>query len=161
MVQMTAMGGCFVNGPDRSTRELCFTTTRTGSGLPGQSVKTEVRVRHQRIRSSWWEIAHYKQRHQRSKLSTRGWVLQERLLPVSILHFTSAELAWECTTELNCECKLTPEPFSDSTYLGYLLSSQIQFPVLKDTDFLYKWYRVVEEFTTRRLTYDNQIANPK
>lgn len=75
-------------------------------------------------------------------------------MPVRLLHFTSAELAWECTTELNCECKCISEPVSDNTFVGNLVSPQLRLQMPQDGDFLSSWYRVVEELTTRRLTYD-------
>jgi hypothetical protein len=105
-------GGCFV-GKDRTCRELEFKLPKTK-----QSPDSYVRVRQQRIRGSWDEVAHYKRLHPRSRLGTRAWVLQERLMPVSILHFTSAELAWERAIELRCECKVTPEPASINTFTG-------------------------------------------
>ena len=40
----------------------------------------------------------------RSKLSTRGWVLQERLLSPRTLHFSKYEMAWECQSVIGCEC---------------------------------------------------------
>jgi hypothetical protein len=40
----------------------------------------------------------------RSKLSTRGWVFQERLLSPRTVHFSEHEMAWECRSLCNCEC---------------------------------------------------------
>jgi hypothetical protein len=37
-------------------------------------------------------------------LLTRAWVFQERLLSPRVLHFTSAELVWECNETVFCEC---------------------------------------------------------
>ena len=42
----------------------------------------------------------------RKGLYSRGWTLQERLLPPRILHFTPTEIAWECSREVSCECRL-------------------------------------------------------
>ncbi|KAK4118141.1 HET-domain-containing protein, partial [Parathielavia appendiculata] len=39
-----------------------------------------------------------------SRLSTRGWVFQERALAPRTLHFGSAEVGWECRSLINCEC---------------------------------------------------------
>ncbi|CAN9244489.1 unnamed protein product [Alternaria alternata] len=38
-------------------------------------------------------------------LSSRAWVLQERLLSPRVLHFTSNELFFECVKEARCECR--------------------------------------------------------
>ena len=42
-----------------------------------------------------------------SKLSTRGWVFQERLLSRRTLHYTPYELVFECDEGFRCECTLT------------------------------------------------------
>ncbi|KAF5540851.1 het domain-containing protein [Fusarium mexicanum] len=42
-----------------------------------------------------------------SKLSTRGWVFQERLLSPRTLHFSENEMAWECRSVCECECSAT------------------------------------------------------
>lgn len=34
----------------------------------------------------------------------RAWCFQERLLATRIVHFTAAELIWECKTKIDCEC---------------------------------------------------------
>ncbi|KAK0649273.1 heterokaryon incompatibility protein-domain-containing protein, partial [Cercophora newfieldiana] len=42
-----------------------------------------------------------------SKLSTRGWVFQERVLAPRTLHFSRSETAWECPSLCTCECSAT------------------------------------------------------
>ncbi|KAL0951947.1 hypothetical protein HGRIS_008598 [Hohenbuehelia grisea] len=37
-------------------------------------------------------------------LTLRGWTLQEAILPRRIIHYTGAELAWECAERHFCEC---------------------------------------------------------
>ncbi|KAK0740081.1 heterokaryon incompatibility protein-domain-containing protein [Schizothecium vesticola] len=39
-----------------------------------------------------------------SVLNTRGWTLQEALLPRRTLHFVGEEMVWECETRHFCEC---------------------------------------------------------
>lgn len=41
-----------------------------------------------------------------SGLHSRGWTMQERLLSKRMLHLTPFEMAWECTKEVSCECRL-------------------------------------------------------
>lgn len=36
----------------------------------------------------------------------RAWCFQERMLATRIIHFTAAELIWECKTKTDCECGL-------------------------------------------------------
>ncbi|KAH7176240.1 heterokaryon incompatibility protein-domain-containing protein [Dactylonectria macrodidyma] len=43
----------------------------------------------------------------RSRLSSRGWVFQERLLSPRTLHFSRNEIAWECRSVCECECSAT------------------------------------------------------
>jgi len=37
-------------------------------------------------------------------LEQRGWTVQEAILPTRIVHFTGAEMAWECNERWFCEC---------------------------------------------------------
>ncbi|KAF5261891.1 hypothetical protein FOXYS1_7390 [Fusarium oxysporum] len=37
-------------------------------------------------------------------LETRGWTLQEFLLPPRVLHFGEFDIAWRCKTRITCEC---------------------------------------------------------
>jgi hypothetical protein len=39
-----------------------------------------------------------------SPLATRGWTLQEAILPRRTVHYTGKELAWECDSQHFCEC---------------------------------------------------------
>lgn len=43
----------------------------------------------------------------RSKLASRGWVFQERILSPRTLHFSTNEMAWECRSVCECECSAT------------------------------------------------------
>ena len=36
--------------------------------------------------------------------ASRGWCLQERILSTRILHYTKAEMIWECRDSMDCEC---------------------------------------------------------
>ena len=38
-------------------------------------------------------------------LARRGWTLQERFLATRIIHFSAAEVVWECSERVRCECK--------------------------------------------------------
>lgn len=44
-----------------------------------------------------------------SKLSTRGWAFQERLLSPRTLHFGPSEMGWECRALCTCECSAENE----------------------------------------------------
>ncbi|TRX91218.1 hypothetical protein FHL15_007823 [Xylaria flabelliformis] len=59
-------------------------------------------------------------------LMSRAWTLQERLLSGRILHITAAELIWECTTTLCCECGTISR---ESTYLSGNPSPKIAYDI--------------------------------
>ncbi len=40
----------------------------------------------------------------RTSLMRRGWTLQDAFLPRRIIHYTGAELVWECNARQTCEC---------------------------------------------------------
>lgn len=50
-------GGRFVGGMDRSARGLSF-DTHAETGLAGKSRESSVRIRQQRVRGNWFEVAH-------------------------------------------------------------------------------------------------------
>lgn len=49
-------------------------------------------------------------------LTTRAWVLQERMLSPRILHFRAYELAWACDTHIKCECSTAPRRADQRTF---------------------------------------------
>ncbi|KAI0554272.1 HET-domain-containing protein [Xylaria curta] len=59
-------------------------------------------------------------------LMSRAWTLQERLLSGRILHITAAELIWECTTTLCCECGTISR---ESNYLSGNPSPKIAYDI--------------------------------
>lgn len=97
-----------------------------------------------------------------SKLSTRAWAFQERVLSPRTLHFGPTEMAWECRALCSCECSATNERTALVTGLlkiskalqPYLHSqqesSQHVFRRLDDA-----WQRdIVEEYTRLHLTVE-------
>ncbi|KAK3314835.1 heterokaryon incompatibility protein-domain-containing protein [Apodospora peruviana] len=64
-----------------------------------------------------------------SGLHSRGWTLQERLLSRRMLHFTSSELAWECTKEVACECR--PQGTVPGQYLVFRRAFVNPLPVAR------------------------------
>jgi hypothetical protein len=95
-------GGLFVHGEGRSAPVSVSCRELDGA-------QTQVYVRPQGIRRVANEVSHTYRNRGRSKLSTRGWTLQERLLSRRTLHYTETEMAWECSSCLRCECTLTAE----------------------------------------------------
>jgi hypothetical protein len=75
-----------------------------------------------------------------TKLSTRGWVLQERLLSRRTLHFGAYELGWECRKCIKCEC--TANAFR----------SRRGTPLLKLNFHKCDWPTLIREYTWMDLT---------
>jgi hypothetical protein len=75
-----------------------------------------------------------------SKLSTRGWVFQERALSPRTLHFGEFEIGWECFSIISCECSATSQRYRRSASL--LKQARIKMP----------WADVVTEYTRMGLT---------
>jgi hypothetical protein len=83
---------------------------------------------------------------QKFPLSSRGWVLQERLLARRVVHFSADEMVWECRTRADCECggidkKSTKHEHYMAQKTGVRAEQRIE-----------RWYHMVQEFTARNLT---------
>lgn len=99
-----------------------------------------------------------------SQLKQRGWVLQEHLLSRRTVLFTNAELVWECRDRHVCSCGHTVQ----ATYardICQTLAAQpavpthvagcgtLATPADPDRIMLRTWHRIVQDFTSRELTY--------
>ena len=85
-----------------------------------------------------------------SVLDTRGWTFQERLLSPRTLHYTVAEMAFECKKNALCECTRVPQ------FLGSDRLFKNQIPAFqRDENHMWsKWMDIVENFTRRSLGRD-------
>jgi hypothetical protein len=99
-------GGCFVAGASRQNR------SSTIQCMNKAGVKTDIHIRLSGFREPSRDegLAHIakgnKNKPMPSRLSTRGWVFQERLLSQRTLHYTGSELVFECRAGLQCECRV-------------------------------------------------------
>jgi hypothetical protein len=75
-----------------------------------------------------------------TKLSTRGWVFQERALSPRTLHFGEFEIGWECFSIISCECSATSKRYRRTESL------------LKQARIKMRWADVVTEYTRMGLT---------
>lgn len=104
------------------------------------------------------EFIAYTEKPSRSlPLLWRGWGLQEQILSTRVLHFTPEELLWECRSEMSCEC--SPEASGDSLReigqsLGAARSVWGRHPVETGAN-MRDWYKLVEVYMKRDLTYDS------
>ncbi|KAK1517717.1 uncharacterized protein CCOS01_11974 [Colletotrichum costaricense] len=100
--------------------------------------------------SSYYEDALYRQ-----PLGSRGWALQERLLSPRVLGFGCGELFWSCA-ECQHACESFPDGLrlEDNFFQGLQLTSVPSTIEAKDNWTLTTvWFRVVEEYTNRDLTF--------
>ncbi|KAF2460082.1 heterokaryon incompatibility protein-domain-containing protein [Lineolata rhizophorae] len=80
----------------------------------------------------------------RSRLSTRGWVFQERMLSPRTLYFTAAEMGWSCRTEVACECRVNGRAQKKSQTVSDNES---------DRAWGTEWWRIVSSFSSLDLTF--------
>ena len=87
-----------------------------------------------------------------SRLSTRGWVFQERILAPRTLHFARSEMAWECRSICDCECSVTSyRSIRKTSLLKYWLANHHQ------PDAIHTYWRaeIVREYSRLDLTHDS------
>jgi hypothetical protein len=94
-----------------------------------------------------------------SKLSTRAWVVQERILSPRIIHFYKEELVWSCQGIQRCECRLLAGSSSPGSF-RHLLSptppatlSSFASPDQAQDQAILQWPALVSEFTAKEITY--------
>jgi len=97
-----------------------------------------------------------------SKLGSRGWAFQENILSRRILHFTNAELVWECLASHECSCgghvSTTTPSFTKKRDLGFILQPFVvpggrSHNALSPAEASYVWQCIVADFSRRQLTY--------
>ncbi|KAF4993164.1 hypothetical protein FGRMN_6649 [Fusarium graminum] len=87
-------------------------------------------------------------------LETRGWVLQEFLLPPRVIHFGAFDIEWRCKTRLTCECvHLDREPTHQSRWHRHHFIEEATNPPPNDPSGALSWWeKVVHHYTSRQLT---------
>jgi hypothetical protein len=119
------------------------------SGQPG---KVCVRTRAPNVQTSRivTHFAHDSVPMSESRLASRAWVLQERLLSSRILHFYKEELAWSCCSISHCECRMD----AGTTDLSIFKKSQNPDLARKTLarEMHQQWTDLVVDFTHRKLT---------
>ncbi|KAF2111990.1 heterokaryon incompatibility protein-domain-containing protein [Lophiotrema nucula] len=84
-----------------------------------------------------------------SRLSTRGWVFQERCLSPRTLHFGPTEMAYECRSICTCECSTTSyRSVRKTSLLKYWFGNGDQL----DEEHTYWRSEIVPEYTRLDLT---------
>ncbi|KAK4124810.1 HET-domain-containing protein, partial [Parathielavia appendiculata] len=87
----------------------------------------------------------------------RGWFFQERLLSRRVLHFSSAELAWECMETNDCECG----ELDDCIGVGehQLAEKSLYRPVNDKGKYwlVLVWQRIVMDYSRTQLSYEQDV----
>jgi hypothetical protein len=98
-------------------------------------------------------------------LSSRGWVLQERLLSQRTLHYSEGQIYWECQSiVLGEDGSMLKRMFPQVQTLTESRQKAINWSITPtDTSSKYvadEWLRLIEVFSTRKLTmdYDKLVA---
>lgn len=89
-----------------------------------------------------------------SKLSSRAWSCQERLLSTRIIHFTERQLFWECRKEISPQDGI-PRIYDDFHPLPSLVSRlQLRLRGKSSKEVLEMWYNSIvgENYSKRELT---------
>ncbi|KAF8850260.1 hypothetical protein BDZ45DRAFT_731673 [Acephala macrosclerotiorum] len=147
-------GGCFVSGASRQHR---YSTIR---GTNKDGVESDVHIRLSGFREPNRDegLAHIargnKDKPLPSRLSTRGWVFQERLLSQRTLHYTGSELVFECRAGLQCECKVGMDTSVHATnfkrqFIEEAADTKTGF---RSPNLLPRWLELVEHYTKLQLT---------
>ncbi|KAF2810766.1 HET-domain-containing protein [Mytilinidion resinicola] len=88
-------------------------------------------------------------------LTTRGWVLQERLLSPRVLHFGKHEMMWECMTHSTCSCTELPRDTfwlqPKQKYQKFILDQASHSQTAK------AWRDMVTDYSRMRFSYESDI----
>ncbi|KAH6706633.1 heterokaryon incompatibility protein-domain-containing protein [Leptodontidium sp. MPI-SDFR-AT-0119] len=146
-------GGCFL--PQGVLREPALKIECPGTAASQSYVYSRLK----RYRDEWaGEVGHSTRasntKYVPSRLQTRGWTFQERLLAPRIIHFAGTEMAWECTIEYRCECQASPTPNSQGYKSKFLrnYSPATTYDSVEYRSFKFNWSQIVTDFTHRNLT---------
>ncbi|KAI0410255.1 heterokaryon incompatibility protein-domain-containing protein [Xylaria grammica] len=163
----------FLEPPARNTRKHINLTCEAPSTNDAEALRVEIHLRQRgdlAYQLPYHDFRptrspkHFDDKYLRSKLSTRAWAFQERLLSPRTLHFAPSEMAWECRGMCNCECSATNERTRRTTSLlkgsialvpAGTLNDHVKSRdgVLRTVD--HAWQRdIVEEYTKLSITKD-------
>ncbi|KAF4960858.1 hypothetical protein FGADI_691 [Fusarium gaditjirri] len=86
-------------------------------------------------------------------LETRGWTLQEFLLPPRVLHFGESDIAWRCKTRIICECGQIDSQDLNTYNHRFLDTQELANPPPNDSKGALEWWaEIVRVYTSRQLT---------
>ncbi|KAH6660964.1 heterokaryon incompatibility protein-domain-containing protein [Truncatella angustata] len=86
----------------------------------------------------------------------RGWCLQEELLSPRRLYFTHSQFIWECVCSSHDETG-TWSPGGGKDDEGYMIPPYPTDILTYSSKVIGEWYNIVEEYTSRSLTYHKDV----
>jgi hypothetical protein len=143
------------------TSSLPGSETSTAASTEPQDVPSGVFFRRELARLQSWEPYDC----QRFPTLTRGWIVQERLLPRRILHFGQEELIWECSRGRTCQCISKAKAARQSPREGSLIRLAATAPSESPRGpsgklhraILSRWNEVVTDYSVTHLTHDRDV----
>lgn len=141
--------------PDSRERSLLHNVFKLSYPAPNEATSS-IRIRSlDGDPSSLKKLSHSSTPSGSSKLSTRGWVIQESTLSPRMLYFSKKEMYWICSTLSRCECKIRPGQAPSGLFrkpLGALQSLRTESDAQFLRDLYMEWPLLVMDFTCRDLT---------
>jgi hypothetical protein len=92
----------------------------------------------------------------KSKLLTRGWVLQERLLSPRLLHFKH-ELIFECREDRVCECSNLRSLRWPPAIASKVNGDELKLMTMSSEALCSSWHNIVRDYAKLQLTYDSDV----
>lgn len=157
-------------------REVQYIPISSSSMPPGESTDTKAHA--QVFFSPEWDS---NKDDPKEPWSSRGWTMQEGLLPSRLLYFTSSQMMWKCCEEKRFERGVTKnlqdamtttesennsddlsfgsgwlwklDTFTKFKRLPSYLPYSPDYPLLSDPEAFRLWYDLIEEYTPRRFKY--------
>jgi Heterokaryon incompatibility protein (HET) len=150
-------GGCFIQGAIHRNLDIACVKCL---GLDVSHCAVHIREMPEVMAGYGFAHVRHTSKSYESELDTRGWVLQEQALSPRTLHYTGAELAWDCSQWSQCECTVRPKETGGNSCSEQLRAckSMVQLskgPLDPDGSVGSRWANLVELFTARSLTYNN------
>lgn len=141
-----ASEGLFGNSSTRALAHEVYSIST--EGLDGKPVMVHAKKRSKRS-SDPDSSPHSSLNTEPGKLSSRAWVVRERILSPRMVHFYKGELVWSCYSQQRCECRLMAGASSSGTFRRLVASEGSKYSLI------HEWTNLVSQLTAKDLTDAN------